>query len=408
MRKTIFVTILTGLFSLILPSCNDESVNVEEVTRQTILVYMPWSGTESYKGLYPNFLQNLDSIESAIVRRDGLARTRLLVFISESATASKLYEVLYDKKVCSRKQLKTYAGRDYTTAEGIAEILSDTKNAAEALNYALFVGGHGTGWTHIADWKDYPYGIAKRHQTRRRDGMEGSGDFEQTRFLGSVDDMRFTIDIETLAEGLRLSGTRMQYILFDDCYMANAEVAYELRDVTNFLIASTSEVMSFGMPYADMWKSLNSQTPDYKGAVDAFHNFYTNYRTPCGTLSAIDCRQMEALAEVMKQINNRHTFDESQFESLQILDGFRETLFFDMGNYVSKLCTDPYLYEKFTTQLSKTVVSKAATETIYSYIYSAPLYIAVETFSGITISDPSRNIVAQRGKEHTSWWKATH
>jgi hypothetical protein len=32
----------------------------------------------------------------------------------------------------------------------------------------------------------------------------------------------------------------------------------------------------------------------------------------------------------------------------------------------------------------------------------------IETFSGITISDPSQNNVAMKGKEKTSWWKATH
>ncbi|MBR1469928.1 MAG: hypothetical protein IJ605_07460 [Prevotella sp.] len=405
MRKFVFTTILTSIFGFMLLSCNDESVDINSVNQQTILVYMPWSGTASDNGLYNNFLENLDSIESAIIARKGLAKTRLLVFLSQSASTSKLFEILYDKNQCSRQEIKTYSGTDYTTPEGIATIISDAKNTAEALNYALLVGCHGSGWTFKGDWKDYPYGIAKRHQVRQNGPQ---ADFERTRFFGSVGDLRYATDIESLAEGIRLSGVHMQYILFDDCYMANAEVAYELRQVTNFLIASTSEVMVKGMPYADMWKSLNSQTPDYKSAVDAFYKFYSNYRTPCGTISAIDCRQMDALASVMKQINEHYTFDEAFLVSLQVLDGFNENLFFDMGDYVSKLCTDPYLYEKFTAQLAKTVVSKAATENIYSYIYHNPIYISVETFSGITISDPSRNVVALRGKEHTSWWKATH
>ena len=35
----------------------------------------------------------------------------------------------------------------------------------------------------------------------------------------------------------------MEYILFDDCYMSSIEVAYELKDVTKYLIGSTSEMM---------------------------------------------------------------------------------------------------------------------------------------------------------------------
>ena len=40
-----------------------------------------------------------------------------------------------------------------------------------------------------------------------------------------------------------------QFIMFDDCYMSSMEVAYDLKDVTDYIIASTSEVMAYGMPY---------------------------------------------------------------------------------------------------------------------------------------------------------------
>ncbi len=407
MKKTIFSAILIALFSMIAISCNEESVEVDSVNQQTILVFMPWSGSESDIGLYNHFLVNLDSIESAIVKRNGLNKTRLLVFISESGQSSKLYEVKYEKNRCTHQPIKTYSGTEYTTAEGIAGIVNDAKNAAEALNYALIVGCHGVGWTYLSDWENYPY-RTKGNALRVKQNSPAGSPYERTRFYGSVDDKRYATDIETLSEGLQLSGTHMQYILFDDCYMANAEVAYELRNVTNFLVGSTSEIMAMGMPYATMWKSLNTQTPKYSEMVTAFHEFYSNYRTPCGTIAAIDCRQMESLAAVMKQINEHFTLPEAELENLQILDGFDETIFFDLGDYVAKLCTDPYLYEKFTAQLAKTVVSKANTEQIYSYIYGLPTYIDVKTFSGLTISDPSRNTVAQKGKERTAWWKATH
>ena len=119
MKKVVFARFLT---SLVLFSCSGESVEVDSVNQQTILVYMPWSGSESHSGLYPNFKQNLDSIESAIKNRKGLGKTRALIFISESANTSKLYEIRYEENACKRELLKTYTGRDYTTAEGIARL----------------------------------------------------------------------------------------------------------------------------------------------------------------------------------------------------------------------------------------------------------------------------------------------
>lgn len=404
------------LCALFVVSCDEEAINVDSINKQTVLVYMPWSGSETSKGLYNSFLANLDSIESAITTAGGLSKSRLLVFLSESATSSTLYEVTYSSQQgCEHKEVKHYTAHDYTTAEGISKVLSDANHAAYGLNFALIVGCHGTGWTHVDDWTDYPNNakgtsssqLPNSHTLNVKQHGEDTP-YEETRFYGSVSDGNYAVDITTLAEGIKLSGLHMQYILFDDCYMANAEVAYELREVTNFLIASTSEVMAIGMPYADMWKSLASPTPSYSAAVSAFKAFYSSYRIPCGTLAAIDCRQMENLASVMRQINEHYTLDEELLETIQILDGFNTPIFFDLGDYVEKLCADPYLYEKFKTQLDKTVVSKAATSRIYSFLYSWPEYVTIDAFSGITISDPSQNEVALRGKSRTAWWQATH
>ena len=359
------VWVLLGI--VLLGSCSEEGIEVDEVNKQTIFVYMPWSGSANDEGLYSCFLANLDSIEAVIKNKGGLDKSRLVVFLSESSSSSKLYEVVYDKhQGLSHKMLKEYSGHDYTTTEGLTRIFNDVQGVAYALNYALIAGGHGTGWTGVNDWQDYP----------------------------------------------------KQYILFDDCYMANVEVAYELRDVTNFLLASTSEVFDEGMPYAKMWTYLATPTPNYSSAVSAFKSYLDNYKAPegsspfsvdpTGTLAAIDCRQMDNLAAVMRQVNEHYTLDEALLLDLQVLDGFDDPIFYDMGHYVETLCTDPYLLEKFEAQLTKTVVSKTATSRLYSHIYRIPKFIEVNTFSGLTISDPSYNAVIQESKKQTAWWKATH
>jgi hypothetical protein len=121
-------------------SCNDESVDVDEVTAQTLLVYMPWSGTTNNKGLYNIFLENIDSIESAIIKNKGLNKSRLLIFISESSNASKLYEVEYANSSCTQKLIKEYSGSDYTSSAGITDIMNTVKSSAPALNYAMIIG----------------------------------------------------------------------------------------------------------------------------------------------------------------------------------------------------------------------------------------------------------------------------
>ncbi len=412
MKRFLFGAIM--LFTLC--GCGEEAIDITTVNQQTLFIYMPWSGSEDEVGLYEVLKENLDSIESAIVTNGGLGKTRVVVFLSESATSSTLYEICYENNACTHQKIRTYEGHNYTTVEGLTSILNEVKNKAYALNYALIVGCHGTGWTPVEAWENYPYSAkpalagtnSPKGTTLQVKQNDPSSPYPRTRFYGSITSSDYAANISTLTEAISQAGLHMQFILFDDCYMANVETAYELRNVTNFLIASTSEVIDLGMPYADMWSYLNTATPKYSSAINAFYNFYKDYSTPCGTIAAIDCRQMDNLAAVMKQINSECTLADSLLESIQLLDGFNVPLFYDFGDYVEKLCTNPYIYETFTAQLAKTVNSKAATEYIYSHLYVVPQYIPIETFSGLTISDPSENPVALRSKTSTSWWKATH
>ncbi|WP_027951967.1 clostripain-related cysteine peptidase [Hallella seregens] len=410
------VLVLSLVGAQLFSACdNKEAPSVNDINKQTILVFMPWSGTAASSGLYPVFRQNLDSIEGAILKAKRL-QGRLMVFISTAARQSELYEVGYTGGKIVHTPIKTYAGNDYTTAAGITQILNDVKANAPALNYAMMVGCHGCGWTYKADWENYPFQAKrnvlvpgqKQEAAAGAKGMGGGAAWPTTRFFGSVGDKAYGIDVPTLADGIRGAGLKMQYILFDDCYMANVETAYELRQATNYLIASTSEVLALGVPYQTMWSALASATPNYKTAVSAFHTFYSTYAYPYGALSAIDCRKVDGLAAMMRQINQRYVLADSLVDSLQVLDGFNTPLFYDLGDYADHLCPNTTLLSDFHSRLDEVVKAKAATDTLYSYLYAAPLYIKVKSYSGLTVSDPSRHPVALKGREKTGWWKATH
>ena len=364
---------------------------------------MPWTGSNTDSGLLYEFKDNLDSIEGSIIKSKG-TNGRVVVFLSTSPDSSSLYEMVYHKGQVQHINIQKYGGYNYTTATGLASILNDAKSYAPALNYAMIVSGHGSGWTYKEDWTNYPF-PAKRHifNAKRRIKLPS------TRFFGSVSDNQYATNISTIAEAIANTSMKMQFILFDDCYMANIETAYELRNVTNFLIASTSEVMSIGMPYQSMWKLLASPTPNYEGAVQAFHAFYKNYDYPFGALTVIDCRKLDKLAARMKYINSKFTFTTSLRDSLQVLDGFNTTLFYDMGDYVTRPCSNNELLSDFNKDLKDAVKATSHTDSLYSLIYShSPRYIKVKRYSGVTISDPSTNPVVTRGITKSAWWRATH
>ena len=80
-----------------------------------------------------------------------------------------------------------------------------------------------------------------------------------------------------------------------------------------------------------------------------------------------------------------------------------------MKDYVVHLCKNNDMLNDFSADLQAAVKSTVHTDSVYSALYPfSGKYIKIKQFSGITISDPSINSVALKGKEKTAWWKATH
>ena len=344
---------------------------------------MPYTG---YSSIYGCLLKNLDDMEQAIVKEKSLGNSQILVFISESIKTSHLVKIGYSKGKCRRDTLNTYTSYDYTTPDGIASLLTSVKQMAPADNYSMIIGCHGEGW------------MPKPKST-------------QTRYFGGT---AIPIDISNFNEGIKNAGMKMNFILFDDCYMSGIEVAYQLREAANYLIASTSEMMGYGMPYHLILKYMLADNPNYEALCEDFTKFYITYKSgiqpmPYGTIAVTDLSQTETMATFMKTVNNTHTFDIDKIDEVQDLDveHFDPTVYFDFGSYLRVLCgNDANTYAEGTKLLDKLVPYKGTTGMIYSGAGNKSLKL--KEYSGLTISDPSINSSAIKTKKQTAWWNATH
>lgn len=361
---------------------------VPSVTDLTLLMYLPWA-----TDLSSFFETNISDMERAI-GQGILKQERVLVFLSTSPSEATLFELLFKDGKSSRKTLKKYTDIPFTTARGITSILNDVKTFAPAARYALTIGCHGMGWIPASD-RNARFALSLRSPK--------SHSVPATRFFGGLTP-EYQTDITTLAEGISNAGIKMEYILFDDCYMSSIEVAYDLKAVTNYLIGCASEIMAYGMPYEKIGKYLVGNI-DYKAICDEFYRFYSTYRMPYGNIAVTDCSELDRLAQIMKEINGRYTFDSRLLDGLQRLDGYTPALFYDYGDYVAQLCEDPVLRQRFEKQLNRTVPFKRYTDHYYSAVNGRIL--KVNTFSGVTISDPSISYYAVK-KTETGWYAATH
>ena len=228
------------------PTDTDPNEIVPPIVRanneQTVFMYLPWSNN-----LTSNFYQNISDLES-VIEKNILKNERVIVFMCTEATEATLFELVYENGKSVRKTYKQYTDPVYTTAEGITSILNDVRECTPAQRYSMIIGCHGMGWIPVSNAQSRSnLCVNKMHWEYENVPM--------TRYFGGLYP-QYQTDITTLAQGISNAGLKMEYILFDDCYMSTVEVAYDLKNVTNHLIASTCEIMAYGMPYAKIGQYL--------------------------------------------------------------------------------------------------------------------------------------------------------
>ena len=389
-----FVALLMLMATSWLSACHDDIPDDLAKTRtatpqeRTIIMYLPYSGSGS-NDLYPFFEQNILDVEQSIKQAGGLGTNNLYVVIADHSPARVyLYRVRMEGTECVHDTIKRYDYPRLMDAQWITRVINDVRSISNTPKYAMLVGCHGNGWLPPKD------NVARA----------------KTRWFGGPG---YAISIADFAQGIQQAGIKLEYLVFDDCYLSCAEVAYDLRNATNTLIASTSEVMAAGMPYAKVFQYLAAPQPNFGQLVNDYIAYYQSTATPYATIGVINTQYIQPMAQLMRQVNATCTWNTANNYLLQDLDGsyFSPTVYFDFGSYARALFgSNLALYSQYRVLMAQLVPYKGNT----AYIYNASgTKTLVNEFSGITISDPSVN-TGQYGyhvatlKMQTAWWAASH
>lgn len=176
--------------------------------------------------------------------------------------------------ICQIAQKKEYTMNSQIATDPavMKEVFTDMQTVAPSDSYGLILGSHATGW------------------------MKGNS--VQSKAFG--DDSGYHIDIPDLANVLKKSfSEKLDFVLFDACMMGNAEVGYELKDVTSHCIASVMETPVYGFPYDHILPYLYTENIDYPAVCHEFMSF-NKTNNLWGTCAVMDCSQMENLATAVK------------------------------------------------------------------------------------------------------------
>ena len=410
--------IIATLFIVVGVSCsNGDSPDGPDVpvtpVGQTVFMFFPWSNS-----LLSDFRRTVEDMQTVVAQR-SMKDERIMVFMATSEREAVLFELKKQNGRCLTDTLRRYSDRPFTSRQWLTSLFSEVMTLAPASRYGMVVGCHGLAWVPIQGQRNARKRLGSQERIDEEDNLykeeridkEGEPNdlmhFEvqgpvTTRFIGGTYP-ETQIETTDLADAMADAGFHTEYILFDACYMSSVEVAYELKDVTHYLIASPTEVLSYGFPYITMGKHLLG-TPNYKGIVDSFISFYSSYNLPYGTVAVTDCTQLDALAAIAQQIN---AADAEQLvpNGVQIMDGYSPTLFYDLGHLMSLKDAGTVLTAAFAEQIEKTVPYKGHTGQYFTTLKDAP--VDIKHYSGLNTSQGSLNHMADRLSE-TAWYKATN
>lgn len=398
-QLTRYILLVFTACAVLLASCGKHNNEEDKTTPQTIIVYM--SGTS----LNWAFNANVQDMETVL--KSNIQGNSRVVVVWQNGVAKKAeaIELVYKDGLIERQPLAEYELANVMSADDLSYIFKDVMRMAPATAYGLILGSHSWSWIPYADYDQIRTNGLTKAQLARLRTIELPRHL-QTRFIGDPSGAN-KFDITTLASAIQATGKKFEYILFDACFMGNVEAAYELRNCTKYIIGSACEIMGNGFPYTKTLPHLlknGGTTYDLKAAAQSFHEHYKSTLKYSGTVALIACSQLDALAAEMKQVN-QSIKDDYDRSALQTYEGGTNHIFFDLGDYVDKACTDAAAVSSFKAQMEKTVPAKFTLDSFWS-TYVTSNHYPVTSFSGLSTSAPS--ILFRESYAQTAWYKATH
>lgn len=330
-------------FVLLMSGC-DKPDHDDRVNR-TVLVYMA-----ADNDLADNALRNIEQMKSSYPI-DG--KNNLLVFVNLPEEKPYLTKIEADTEIV----IKQYEEFNSLEVQNMRRVLTEMISMYPANEYGLVLWSHGSSWL--------PANI-------------------QTRSFGEEKGLQ--MDITELSGALPV---KFDFILFDACLMGSVEVAYELKDNANYIIASSTETLYTGFPYDMIIPDLIAASPDLQKVAKKYMDYYRQltgiYRS--ATISFIHTKELEKLAEITSLLLDENSINMDLFNrsSVQRLDCYEEQYLFDFSDFIHKAFPDIQT-ESFDNQLQKVVLYKAHTDEFMEDFF-------IKTYCGLSSYIPlkSRN-----------------
>ncbi len=380
------------LFSLLLilfalSSCQHDDEPAAPITvNRTVLAYVMG---DSSTGLTEDLDKNVaDMVIGYASVQDS--NTHFLIYYDRGGYPL-LYELVKNSiGTVDKIVIKTYPDQISTDKTVMAQVFSDAFTLRPAKQYGAIFSSHATGWLP-----------ATKKVKSKSFGW----------------DSNYQMDITDMADALKSTNYHFDFMLFDACFMGCAEPAYEFRDISDYLIASTGEVMAAGFPYKEVTPYLfKSGEDNLKKIADLYYNYYDSQSrdSRSALVSIIKLDQMDALAAQVKLIIGKNiikvnSFSPSGFQyfdsngSPSDITGQHD--FYDLKQFMDSISANTDI--AFGTALNNAVIYKLQTPNLTSVVNGAEDVIPINVFCGLGTYIPQQGKTKNNSFYKTlSWYTA--
>ena len=203
-------------------------------------------------------------------------------------------------------------------------------------------------------------------------------------------------------------GRKLDFLLFDACFMGSVEALYDLRNNAKQIIASPTEVMGNGFPYHQILPLLFAANIDAAKVAQVYVDSYRGTTYPSASVGVINTSELEALATTVKDLMAAHPdYSSLDLSAIQAFELRKNHLYYDLDDYLAQLSGEDLYYQAFQEQLSKTVTYVDYTPTIYS-AYGEPAgdFFALTHCCGLSSFIPQADPQYAEEYWNTNWAKA--
>ena len=360
------LTLIAGL--LLFTSCKDDKKDDNSsICQRTLICYICGDNDLSYAAE-----ENITSLilqGSKEIGKDNM----IVVVVDNQKTNPTLIHVRNGEYTKS----EPYETDFYMTdPEKMRQILTYIMNEYKSNSYALLLWGHSTGWMMERDTIAY---ANTRGYGSDNIGETGSG-------IGKW------INYTAMGKVFSQLPAKFDVIIGDVCLLQCVEVAYELRNYTNYIVGAPSEVPGYGLPYDSAIKYMfGSSEEDYKVLANAiYNNTKGSYQVPT---SLVKTSALEDLRQATLSLVKSGKLEAEHCNFNDVIYYFRFEgcpIMYDMQNIMLNNL-DSNSYTEWKKTFDKAVVYKAAGSqwnTLYPSIFD-DFTVSEENYGGLSMFVPN-------------------